>query len=206
MQEIPRKRTPRSKKQTIILFKSLKPKVVKKNDEPTIYKSKKPITATQITDDYLKYFRLVRLWACANANLKYLDFEFVLFLYSESLFTKERFRVFERSMSYNRKRFDIYIEKGIIMQYGQVGGKTGKKTLYTLTFKAKSTITSMYKMLAGERNIPKSFSQDRQLKQVFSRGGRIAVKNFRKEFERHNVKKPLFDAKNDFLGYDSDEN
>jgi len=51
------------------------------------------------TNNYLKYWRVVRYWAKAKYGLTTPDLDMLFFLYSEEYFNKTKFKEFEEVMS-----------------------------------------------------------------------------------------------------------
>tara|TARA_R100000231_G_scaffold25902_1_gene23500 strand:- start:3163 stop:3645 length:483 start_codon:yes stop_codon:yes gene_type:complete len=98
--------------------------------------------------DYLKYWRTIRYWIKAKYGLTTPDIEMMLFLYSENMFTKTKFKRFEQIMSWDVNRFDRLLKDGWIHVWRKRKGK--EATLYELTYKSKRIITLIYKKLNGE--------------------------------------------------------
>ena len=98
--------------------------------------------------DYLKYWRTIRYWIKAKYGLTTPDIEMMLFLYSENMFTKTKFKRFEQIMSWDVNRFDRLLKDGWIHVWRKRKGK--EATLYEVTYKSKRIITLIYKKLNGE--------------------------------------------------------
>ena len=86
--------------------------------------------------DYLKYWRTIRYWIKAKYKLTTPDIEMLLFLYSENMFTKTKFKRFEQIMSWDVNRFDKLLRDDWIHVWRKRKGK--EATLYELTYKSKS--------------------------------------------------------------------
>lgn len=211
MEEIPRRRIPKKRKPALvkIVYKNkvksngYKPKRDKqdKHNSKDLYRRNKIIKLRIPSDDYLKLFRIVRFWACDTYKMTLLEFEFCLFLYSEGLFKRERFRLFERSLSFSKSRLEEFLEKGIILKYGSGGGKTGRAILFKLSPKYSNMCTDVYNLLNGDKELPIEYVQPKKHNTDISRSGYITARNFHKELSKHTpkTKKSLFDPKNDFL-------
>ena len=107
--------------------------------------------------DYLKYWRVVRYFIKAKYKLNTADLDMLLFLYSESYFSKEKFEEFDNLLSWDENRFDRLLRDGWIEVFRK---RTKKfKTLYDLSYKTKRVISSIYKKLEGEE-IPSSPSKN----------------------------------------------
>lgn len=98
--------------------------------------------------DYLKYWRTIRYWIKAKYKLTTPDIEMLLFLYSENMFTKTKFKRFEQIMSWDVNRFDKLLRDDWIHVWRKRKGK--EATLYELTYKSKRIVTLIYKKLSGE--------------------------------------------------------
>jgi hypothetical protein len=98
--------------------------------------------------DYLKYWRVIRQYTKIRYGLSQADLDVLLFLYSESYFGKDKFKEFSQLISWEVKRFDRLLAEGWIENFR--AGRRGVKGLYTLTFKAKKMIASIYAKLEGE--------------------------------------------------------
>jgi|TARA_R100001463_G_scaffold21217_1_gene51182 hypothetical protein len=98
--------------------------------------------------DYLKYWRTIRYWVKAKYGLSTPDIEMMLFLYSENMFTKSKFKRYEQIMSWDINRFDRLLRDDWIHVWRKRKGK--EATLYELTYKSKRIITLIYKKLNGE--------------------------------------------------------
>ena len=48
--------------------------------------------------DYLKYWKIVRYWALRKYKITNTDLDFLLFLYSEGLFNKAKFDLYDNMM------------------------------------------------------------------------------------------------------------
>jgi len=103
---------------------------------------------TQPEHDFLKYWRVVRFWVRKKYGLGTPDLEMLLFLYSEQIFNKERFKEFEYIMPWDVKRFKQLLTDDYIHVWRK---RTGTEaTLYELTYRAKRIVNTVYKKLNGE--------------------------------------------------------
>jgi hypothetical protein len=108
-------------------------------------------------EDYLKYWRVIRQYIKVKYKLTQSDLDVLLFLNSEGYFDKDKFSEFDNVLSWDVGRFDKLLRDGWIEVFRKRHGKT--KGLYTLSYKAKRVVTSIYKKLSGEE-IPTSPSQN----------------------------------------------
>lgn len=107
--------------------------------------------------DYLKYWRVIRHYIKVKYSLTQSELEVLLFLSSEDYFSKDKFKEFDTILSWDVNRFNKLRRDGWIEMFRKNHGKT--KALYTLSFKARRVINSVYKKLNGEE-IPTSPSQN----------------------------------------------
>ena len=94
-------------------------------------------------NDCLKYWRVIRYFIKSKYGLTTADLDVLLFLYSEDIFSKEKFDEFDNLLSWDEDRFDRLLRDGWI----EVFRKNQKKykTLYDLSFKTQRVISSIYK-------------------------------------------------------------
>jgi hypothetical protein len=104
--------------------------------------------------DFLKYWRVVRMWVQSKHGVGVPDLELMLYLYSAGLFTKKEFNEFEFTLNWDKKRFGRLRKEGWINQWREA--TTRQKALYELSFKGKKLIRSVYKKLLGEETISES--------------------------------------------------
>lgn len=109
-------------------------------------------------NDYLKYWRVIRQYIKIKYNLTQSDLDILLFLKSETYFSKDKFLEFDEILSWDKQRFEKLRQQGWIEVFRKRVGK--HKALYQLSFKAKRMLTSIYKKLNGEE-IPTSPTQNK---------------------------------------------
>ena len=110
------------------------------------------------TDNYLKYWKVIRRYMKVKYEVGQADLDMLLFLYSEEYFTKEKFEEFDALLSWDKCRFEKLRERGFIAPLRTRA--IGNKAIYQLTTKSKAMIQSIYRKLSGEE-IPVSQSQNR---------------------------------------------
>jgi len=109
-------------------------------------------------NDYLKYWRVIRQYIKIKYNLTQSDLDILLFLKSETYFSKDKFEEFDEILSWDKQRFEKLRQQGWIEVFRKRVGK--HKALYQLSFKSKRVLNSIYKKLNGEE-IPTSPSQNK---------------------------------------------
>jgi hypothetical protein len=112
-----------------------------------------------MSEDYLKYWRVIRYFIKAKYDLTTADLDMLLFLKSEPKFSKDKFDEFDELLSWDKNRFEKLKQEGWIEVF-RVGNKAGqRRALYQLSYKAQRMLTSLYKKLSGEE-IPTSQSSN----------------------------------------------
>ena len=106
---------------------------------------------TQPKHNWLKYWRVVRYWVKEFYGLSYPDLEMLLFLYSEDLFSRADFEKYETLMSWDVVRFQNLLRDGWIRKWRDSTNK--QCALYTLSFKGKRAMATVYKKLSMEDTI-----------------------------------------------------
>lgn len=111
------------------------------------------------SNDYLKYWRVIRYFIKAKYGLNQSDLDVLLFLYSEKYFNKDKFEEFDALLSWDKERFNRLLRDDWISRFRPYNPKTKQKALYEISYKGKRVIGSMYKKLNGEE-IPMSQSNN----------------------------------------------
>ena len=124
-------------------------------------------------NDCLKYWRVIRYFIKQKYGLTTGDLDMLLFLYSEDIFSKEKFEEFDNLLSWDEDRFDRLLRDGWIEVFRRRRKKF--KTLYGLTFKTQRVISSIYKKLSGEE-IPMAQTSN----PIFAKNVKFTDKVYRK--------------------------
>jgi len=103
---------------------------------------------------FLKYYRLVRKWACKQNKIKDADLELIIYLESVGQFTRNDFTDGTFVYTWDKHRWERLRRDGWIDVWRNRNNTTQKYTIYQVSRKAKYLITRIYKILAGEENIP----------------------------------------------------
>jgi len=109
------------------------------------------------SNDYLKYWRVLRYFFQTKYELSTSELEVLLFLYSERYFSKDKFDEFDELLSWDVQRFERLKKKGWISVFRKRRGK--HKALYELSYKARRMLGSLYKKLNGEE-IPETLQSN----------------------------------------------
>lgn len=102
----------------------------------------------------LKYYRLVRRWACKTYNLKDADLELLVYLDCKKRFTRNDFIDGVYSMSWDKHRWERLRKEGWIDVWRQRNRQSIKYTIYKTSFKSQQLIMRMYRILLGEEDLP----------------------------------------------------
>jgi hypothetical protein len=104
--------------------------------------------------DFLKNWRVIRLWAMRKYKISEVNLEILLALYSEGLFTQGQFDKVVMTNNWNKRRLDSLIEQGHIHIFRKRQKNAAAK--YELTRSARKMCSSIYKKLTGEEKISES--------------------------------------------------
>ena len=95
---------------------------------------------------FLKYWKVIRLWAKYTHELTTDELEVILYLYSIKLFTVHQYTRFDQ-----RRRFYELQKRGWINLWRDASHK--RNALYELSYRGKRVVNHIYKMLLGEEKI-----------------------------------------------------
>ena len=126
------------------------PKVTKR----VTHRKEKVYKRDQGDYDFLKYWSVVKKWTQANYELSSSDLDFLLYLYSEKLFTRQQFKDHSNFISWDARRWDRLMKGEWIIVWRK--GSMHEANLYDTSYKAKKMINTMYKRLLGLEPIPTS--------------------------------------------------
>jgi hypothetical protein len=104
----------------------------------------------------LKYYRLIRKWACKTNNLKDADLELLVYLDCKVHFTRNQFIEGTYTYSWDKNRWERLRREGWIEVWRQRNRTTIKYTIYKLSHKAKQLVMRIYRIMLGEEDIPTS--------------------------------------------------
>lgn len=102
--------------------------------------------------NYLKYWRVVRRFVKRKWDLTEGDIDVLLFLYSENYFSKQRFNEYEKTISWDSRRFDKLLTEGWITVFRPRTGN--QKTLYQLSFRSSQVVEFIYETLNQSKPVP----------------------------------------------------
>ena len=104
----------------------------------------------------LKYYRLVRKWACKTYGLKDADLELLIYLDCISRFTRNDFINGTYIYSWDKSRWERLRRDGWIEVWRHRNRTTIKYSIYKVSFKCSQLIARIYRILMAEEDIPTS--------------------------------------------------
>lgn len=104
----------------------------------------------------LKYYRLIRRWACKTYNLKDADLELLIYFDCVGLFTRDDYIKGTYTYSWDKKRWERLRRDGWIDVYAERNQTTIKYNVFKVSTKCKHLITRIYKIMLGEDDLPMS--------------------------------------------------
>ncbi len=104
----------------------------------------------------LKYYRLIRKWACKTYDLKDADLELLVYLDCKSRFTRNNFIDGSYTMSWDKNRWERLRREGWIEVWRHRNRTTIKYSIYKTSFKCSQLISRIYRILLGEEDLPTS--------------------------------------------------
>jgi len=115
------------------------------------------LEATDLREmNILKYYRLIRRWACKTYNLKDADLELLIYFDCVGLFTRDDYIKGTYTYSWDKKRWERLRRNGWIDVYAERNQTTIKYNVFKVSTKCKHLITRMYKIMLGEEDLPMS--------------------------------------------------
>ena len=108
----------------------------------------------------LKYYRLVRKWACKTNNLKDADLELLIYLDAIDLFNKDDFKKGTYSYSWDNRRWNRLLKQEWIKVWRERNRTTQKYHIYKVSYKCKQLISRMYRFMLGEEDMPTKYLSD----------------------------------------------
>ena len=117
------------------------------------------ITADDLKEiNLLKYYRVVRKWACNQNDLKDADLELLIYLNCLSRFTRDEFINGIYAYSWDKKRWDRLRDQGWIDVWRHRNRTTIKYSIFKTSQKCNLLISRVYRILLGEEDIPMTAS------------------------------------------------
>lgn len=112
----------------------------------------------------LKHYRVIRKWACKNNALTDADLELLIYLDCIDLFKKKDFENGTYAYSWDNRRWNNLLKNNWIKVWRNRNRTTQLYNIYTLTFKGKTLINRIYRIMLGEEDIPTSERRNKIIK------------------------------------------
>ena len=104
----------------------------------------------------LKYYRLVRKWACKTNGLKDADLELLIYLDCKGRFTRKDFMDGVYTYSWDKARWERLKREGWIDTWRHRNRTTIMYSVFKTSFKCSQMISRIYRILLGEEDLPTS--------------------------------------------------
>ena len=104
----------------------------------------------------LKYYRLIRKWACKTYGLKDADLELLVYLDCKSRFTRNEFISGAYTYSWDKNRWERLRKAGWIDVWRHRNRTTIKYSIYKTSFKCSQLISRIYRIMLGQEDLPTS--------------------------------------------------
>ena len=115
------------------------------------------IEASDIREmNLLKYYRLIRKWACKTYSLKDADLELLIYLDCKNRFTRNDFIDGQYTYSWDKDRWERLRRDGWIEVWRHRNRTTIKYSIFQTSQKCKRLISRMYRIMLGEEDLPTS--------------------------------------------------
>ena len=134
--------------------------------------------------NFLKYWRIIRHWAKKKYDLSTEEIEMLLYLYDQPLFSRKEFITFEGLLTWDKRRLNMFVDKGLIVVWREHVGYTHQSKMFELSIKSKRMCSSIYKKLTQEEHIPENPHNN----PVF-RGSGYVDKMYRKVMKQMNLER-----------------
>jgi len=104
----------------------------------------------------LKYYRLVRKWACKTNGILDADLELLIYLDCKGRFTRNDFIDGVYIYSWDKNRWERLRREGWIDTWRHRNRTTIKYSIFKTSFKCSQLISRIYRILLGEEDLPTS--------------------------------------------------
>jgi hypothetical protein len=104
----------------------------------------------------LKYYRIVRKWACKTYSLTDSDLELLIYLDHKKRFTRKEFMDGEYTMNWDKERWEKLRRKGWIEVWRNRNRTSIKYSIFKTSYKCSQLVSRIYRILLGEEDLPTS--------------------------------------------------
>ena len=101
----------------------------------------------------LKYYRLVRRWACKTYDLKDADLELLIYLDCKDLFTRNDFINGTYTYSWDKDRWERLRRDDWIDVFKERNRTSSKYAVYKVSTKGKRLISRIYRILLAQEDL-----------------------------------------------------
>lgn len=102
----------------------------------------------------LKYYRIIRRWACKQYDIKDADLELLIYLDCKGLFKRDDFINGVFTYTWDKHRWERLRKDGWIDVWKERNRKDSKYALYKTSMKTKLMVNRIYKIMLGQEDIP----------------------------------------------------
>ena len=115
------------------------------------------LNSTDIRElNLLKYYRLIRKWACKTYKLNDADLELLIYLDCKKRFTRNDFIDGVYTYSWDKNRWERLRKNGWIDVWRYRNRTTIKYSIFKTSFKCSQLISRMYRIMLAEEDLPTS--------------------------------------------------
>ena len=115
------------------------------------------LDASDLKDlNLLKYYRLIRRWACKTYDLKDADLELLIYLDCKVHFTRNDFIEGVYTYSWDKNRWERLRKAGWIDVFKERNRTTSKFAVYKTSFKCQNLIKRIYRIMLAQEDLPTS--------------------------------------------------
>ena len=113
------------------------------------------LSAEDLRDlNILKYYRIIRRWACRQYDIKDADLELLIYLDCKGLFKREDFINGAFTYTWDKHRWERLRKDGWIGVWKERNRRDSKYAVYKTSMKTKLMINRIYRIMLGEEDIP----------------------------------------------------
>ena len=102
----------------------------------------------------LKYYRVIRRWACKQYGLKDADLELLIYLDCKGLFKRDDFINGMFTYTWDKHRWERLRRDGWVDVWKERNRKDSKYAMYKTSMKTKLMVNRIYKIMLGQEDIP----------------------------------------------------
>jgi len=111
-----------------------------------------------------KYYRTVRRWASVAYEISSADLELLMYFDCVGLFTRKDYSDGILDYTWDKRRWNRFVKDGWVVVWRERNYTTQKYNLYKTSFKTRTMITRIYKILLGDEPLPTSTKRNSIMK------------------------------------------